>query len=348
MIISVIVPCRNEKNHIRDFLDSVCRQELEPPWRIEVLIADGMSNDGTREILREYAGTCAQVRIIDNPGRITPTGLNAAIQAAGGSVIVRMDVHTTYARDYIRECIRALAESGADNVGGPWIAEGKGVMGRAIAAAFRSPLCGGKAHDPGYQGEVDTVYLGCWPREVFDRVGLFDPGLVRNQDDEFNFRLRRQGGRVWQTPRVRSCYTPRASLGALFRQYMQYGFWKVAVIRKHKALAAWRHLLPAMFVSSILAGVLLALIAAAAGAGAVAITAMAVLAAELLGYLAVCAATSVTYARGLGAISAAILPVVIGVYHFSYGLGFLAGAIQFIHPGPKKTAPSRVFSELTR
>src|SRR5579862_9556598 len=212
MKISVMIPCRNEKRHIGEFLDSLLDQDLDPGWDLEILVADGMSDDGTREALRQYAERAPSVRMIDNPSRIVSTGLNAAIDASSGDIIIRMDAHTVYARDYIRECVRVLHETGADNVGGPWVAKGRGPVGRAIAAAFQSPFCcgGGKAHDVNYEGEVDTVYLGCWPRSVFDRVGRFDPELVRNQDDEFNFRLRRAGGKVWQSPRIQSTYTPRS------------------------------------------------------------------------------------------------------------------------------------------
>ena len=182
---------------------------------------------------------------------------NAAIRASTGDIIVRMDAHTVYARDYIRRCVEVLQESGADNVGGPWTARGEGQIGKAIAAAFQSSFCagGGKSHNPHFEGEVDTVYLGCWRRSAFDRFGFFDPDLVRNQDDEFNFRIRRQGGRILQSPKIQSTYTPRSSITSLFRQYLQYGYWKVAVIRKHRSLASWRHLVPALFVSSILLGV---------------------------------------------------------------------------------------------
>ena len=154
MKISVIVPCRNENRHIREFLESVFAQQVDADCDVEILVADGMSDDGTREALREYAARRPAVRMIDNPGRIVSTGLNSAIQAASGEWIIRMDVHTTYAPDYIRECVRAAVESGADNVGGPWVATGRGMIGRAIAAAFRVPFCngGGKAHDPEYAG----------------------------------------------------------------------------------------------------------------------------------------------------------------------------------------------------
>jgi glycosyltransferase involved in cell wall biosynthesis len=345
MKISVIVPCRNERRHIREFLDSVLAQKVDPQIEVEILVADGMSNDGTREILREYALQHSNVRTIDNPGRIVSTGLNAAIQAAAGDLIIRMDAHTTYAPDYIRECVRAAAESGADNVGGPWVATGHGLIGRAIAAAFRVPFCtgGGKAHDPAYEGEIDTVYLGCWPRSVFDKAGLFDPELVRNQDDEFNFRLLRAGGKVWQSPSIKSSYTPRASLWALFRQYLQYGFWKVAVMRKHRALASWRHLVPLMFV---LANVfLLAVAAIPSGLRSYALLAWT---AMLAIYLSLALVAASGAARRDGWDIFPILPVVFLIYHIAYGLGFLLGLIYWPVAKWTRARPAGAFTGLTR
>ena len=350
MKISVVIPCRNERRHIREFLDSVLMQVLEPDWQVEILVADGLSDDGTREVLRQYSEKAPQVRMIDNPGRIVSTGLNAAIGAATGEVIIRMDAHTVYAGDYIRECMRALQTSGADNVGGPWVAEGRGLIGKAIAAAFRSPFCtgGGKAHDPNYEGEVDTVYLGCWARTVFDRVGLFDPDLVRNQDDEFNFRLRRFGGRIWQSPRIKSSYTPRTSVGALFRQYLQYGFWKVAVIRKHRALACWRHAVPVVFVSWILSSLMGLAWAVLLGMNTVASAIAASLATGLFVYLLACAASTLPFTRSLEPRALLILPGVIAVYHVAYGLGFLIGVLRFAGRPSGRIAPARLFTALTR
>lgn len=347
MMISVIVPCRNERGHVIRFLDNLLAQELDADWQLEILIADGLSDDGTRELLQQFS----HVRIIDNPGRIVSTGLNAAIGAATGDIIIRMDVHTTYARDYLRECVNALQETSADNVGGPWVAEGKGTVGKAIAAGFQSRFCagGGRAHDPNYEGEIDTVYLGCWPRAVFDRVGLFDPGLVRNQDDEFNFRLRRFGGKVWQSPRIRSCYTPRNSISAVFRQYLQYGFWKVAVIRKHRALASWRHVVPMTFVASLLALLVLLASASLLGMDKVAFAAGGVLATELAAYALACVVSTLLVFRSHSLGTLLLMPVVMAVYHFAYGLGFLIGVLTA--PGRRgsgATSPTGFLTELTR
>ena len=350
MKISVVIPCRNEVRHICEFLDSLLRQELDPAWEMEVLVADGQSDDGTREALRRYMDKSPNVRMIDNPQQIVSTGLNAAIGAATGQIIVRMDAHTTYARDYVQECVRALQESSADNVGGPWVAAGRGWVGKAIAAAFRSPFCtgGGKAHDPGYEGEVDTVYLGCWKRTVFERAGLFDPDLVRNQDDEFNFRLRRLGGRIWQSPRIRSAYTPRDSITAVFRQYLQYGFWKVAVMRKYGALASWRHAVPVLFVCSLLLSIVAIPLTVAMGLRTATATLAAVLSLELLVYLTACIAAAVTFSGSLEWRARLILPGVIAVYHVAYGLGFLIGILTPAGGGLKTPRPRGFFTALTR
>jgi succinoglycan biosynthesis protein ExoA len=350
MIISTITPCRNEKHHICDFLDSLLRQTVEPGWALEVLIADGESDDGTREFLDEYARRVAAVRVVDNPGRIVSKGLNAALKQAKGEIIIRMDAHTTYAEDYLRECVRVLQESGADNVGGPWIAKGQGSWGEATAAAFRSPFCcgGGRAHDPDYEGEVDTVYLGCWRRSVFNRIGLFDPNLVRNQDDEFNFRLVRSGGKIWQSPRIRSSYVTRSSVKRLFQQYLQYGFWKVAVIRKHRGLASWRHAVPGLFVTSILLALLAIILAASFGLTTV-LTAVATLAAtELAVYAIASIIAALVCGRSLAPTAMLLLPPVFAIYHVAYGLGFLVGVLSRAGAEGGRNEQGSLFTALTR
>src|SRR6266487_1846237 len=250
---SLIVPCRNEKDYIEPCIQSLLAQDL-PVESFEIIVADALSNDGTREILARLATEHACLHLVDDHGRSVPMGLNTAIRAARSRIIVRIDAHTQYAPDYVRQCIAVLQETSADNVGGPWVAQGTGYMGRAVAAAFQSPFAvgGARGHNPHYTGPVDTVYLGCWPREVFDRIGFFDEALVRTEDDEFNLRLSRAGGLIWQSPRIKSWYHPRASLRSLWRQYAQYGYWKVRVIQKHCLPASVRHLMPAAFVFTML------------------------------------------------------------------------------------------------
>lgn len=318
--VSVVAPVRNEVRMIPALLSGLTAQSY-PADRLEIVVADGMSDDGTGELLRALSAGNPGLRIVENPAGTAAAGLNAAISVTRGTVIVRMDAHTTYAPDYVVRCVEALRSSGADNVGGPWVALGRGAWGKAIAAALRSPfgVGGGRSHDPTFEGEVDTVYLGCWPRTTFERFGLFDESLVRNQDDEHNLRITRGGGVIWQSPSIRSWYTPRSSLAGLFRQYSQYGYWKVRVIRKHHLPASFRHVIPPFFVLGLGTGWLAAFVSPAvfaAYAGAV------VLYAGLL--IVFSAATAAKF--GWGNLSR--LPAVFVTYHVSYGWGFLRGILD--------------------
>lgn len=346
--VSLISACRNEAAAIRPFVDSLLAQQFGTlGW--ELLIADGMSTDGTRAVLNEYAARYANVRVIDNPALIVSTGLNAAIAAARGEIIVRVDAHTVYASDYCLRSIQALEESGADNVGGPARTQVSGRRARAIAAAYHSRFSTGGArfHDPDYTGWVDTVPYGCWRRQLFARIGGFDEELVRNQDDEFNLRLQRAGGKIWQDPAIRSWYTPRATFSGLFRQYFQYGYWKVAVIRKHRLPASWRHLVPVAFVlgnALALAGLLWT---ALAGMTVVFAGLALVWLACAVCYLMAVVAASLHAARRHGWDLVAELPVAFAVFHFAYGFGFLAGLLHLRRR--RSAAPSdSVFTRISR
>jgi succinoglycan biosynthesis protein ExoA len=335
--VSIVIPCRNERDHIRAMIQSISDQD-PPRDGFEVIIADGMSDDGTREIFERLAAADPRIRIIDNPERIVSTGLNAAVRAARGEVILRMDVHTRFAPDYIRQCLAALEQTGADNVGGPWVARGDTWKSSAIAAVFQSRFGtgGARGHDSNYGGPVDTVYLGCWHRSIFDRIGMFDEELVRNQDDEFNLRLTRAGGKIWQSPRIRSWYHPRPSLIALVWQYMQYGYWKVRVIQKHKIPASWRHLAPGSFVLALL------VLSMAAPLSSLAAWAWTI----VVGTYAVCnVAASFFSAARHGWKLLPVLPLVFACYHFSYGYGFLRGIVDFV---VLRRKPAARFSQLTR
>ena len=183
--VSIVVLCRNERHHIEACIQSIFAQTI-PATDLEVIVADGQSDDGTRDILAQLVQKHRQLRVIENPQRIVSTGLNAAIRMARGPVILRMDAHTTYAPDYVEQCLQVLQETGVENVGGPLRTRGERYVERVIAAAFQAPFVVGGARrcDPHYEGLIDTVTYGCWPRDVFDRFGGFDEELVRNQDDE--------------------------------------------------------------------------------------------------------------------------------------------------------------------
>ncbi|HVB59171.1 MAG TPA: glycosyltransferase family 2 protein [Candidatus Acidoferrales bacterium] len=328
--ISIVIACCNESKHVRAFVDSLLAQDLAAfDW--EIIIADGASTDGTRRVLREYARRDSRITVIDNPARIVSSGLNAAIRAARGEIILRMDAHTEYAPDYVRACVEALEKTAADNVGGPARTRAEGLLPRAIQAAYHSRFSTGGArfHDDNYSGYVDTVPYGCWRKETLLKLGLFDEELVRNQDDEFNLRLTRAGGKIWQSSDIVSWYRPRATLSALFRQYFQYGFWKVRVIRKHKIPGSWRHLIPAAFIAANFALLLATAVAAILGDGTPAQKFLIAWAALLALYVAALLAASCFSARRFGWRLLPYLPAAFATFHCSYGLGFLAGSLYW-------------------
>jgi glycosyltransferase involved in cell wall biosynthesis len=320
--VSIIVPCRNEVSAIAATVNSI-RSQDPIDGDFEVIVADGMSDDGTREILSQLAAADRRITMVDNPEGIVPTGLNRAIRQAQGKIIIRMDGHTTYARDYVRRCVEVLSETHADNVGGPWVARGEGIIGRAIAAAFGSGFAAGgaRSHDCQYEGIVDSVYLGCWRRELFERVGFFDETLVRNQDDEFNLRITRQGGAVWQSPRIKSVYSSRSSLRGLFKQYLQYGYWKVRVLQKHKIPASVRHLVPAAFLIALAGLPVMALwfeVVWWFWGGLLSL------------YMTLLLLASIVTASRQGSELLLYLPLVFACFHIGYGLGFLHGILDFV------------------
>jgi succinoglycan biosynthesis protein ExoA len=345
--VSIVIPCRNEAGHIQTFLDCLAVQDFgNLSW--EAIIADGMSDDGTRDVLARYASH-PRIRCIDNPERIVSTALNRAIRQALGEVILRMDMHTEYAADYVRRSVEMLEATGADNVGGPARTSARGYMARAIAAAYHSRFCcgGARFHDENYEGFVDTVTYGCWKKLTLERIGLFDEMLVRNQDDELNLRLIQTGGRIWQSPSLVSWYRPRPDLPSLMRQYFQYGFWKIPVIMKHKIPASWRHLVPGGFV---LANV--ALLGAAAVSWMVGWEVAALWQAALwIGlagvYAAAALGAALFSAKRYGWLLLPVLPAVFASYQLSYGIGFLAGALYWpLRRTPKPAG--RLFAGITR
>lgn len=320
--VSIVAPCLNERAHIRTFLDSVLAQSLPAGVELEMLIADGMSDDGTQEILGEYATRHRWIRIVPNSQKRVSCGLNRLIQIATGDTIIRMDIHARYAPDYVAQCLEVLDETGADNVGGPARTEAKGYMQEAISAAYHSRFaCGGaRFHDSEFEGYVDTVTFGCWRKQTFDRFGLFDEEQLRNQDDEHNLRLTLGGGRIFQSPRIRCWYAPRSSLSALFRQYNQYGYWKVRLIRKHGRPASLRHLVPAGFVGTLV------VLALAAPFNTVAAWAFGLIVAIYM----VCnllASTIIALRSRIPLLP--VMPLVLATYHFSYGIGFLEALCRF-------------------
>jgi glycosyltransferase involved in cell wall biosynthesis len=253
--VSVLIPCRNEVQYIERCIRSICSFD-QPPGGFEVIVIDGMSTDGTREILSGLRSDYDDLVVIDNPRKIVPSAMNLGIRYARGDYIVRADARCIHPKSYLCDLVALSEKTGADNVGGVLVPEfGKTYTENAIALAYQSRIAmGGALRDRGdFTGETDTVYGGCFKRGRLLEVGMYDESMVRNQDDELSFRLREMGGKIIQDGRIKIRYYPRNSFWHLFKQFMQYGYWKVTVVRKHPQQASLRHFLPAVLVLSFIA-----------------------------------------------------------------------------------------------
>jgi succinoglycan biosynthesis protein ExoA len=321
--VSVIMPIRNEANFIRTSLGAVLTQDY-PSNRMEVLVVDGNSTDQTREIVEQMIPLFNrfEVRLLENRNGIVPTGMNIGIRQARGEVIVRVDGHTLIAPDYVRQCILALQRSNAENVGGRMYAIGDTPFGEAVALATSSPfgVGGGRFHYSNEEEWTDSAYMGAWPRQVFEEIGLFDEELVRNQDDELSYRLRAAGGRILLCPEIRSEYTARSTPRKLTKQYFQYGYWKVRILQKHPLQMRPRQFVPPLFALTLSASMLLSLLGW---------TWLLLLALGGL-YLLANLAASATVSSRFGWRHFKFLPVIFAILHLSYGYGFLYGLLRFI------------------
>ena len=334
--VSVLMPVRNEGLYIRASLRCVLEQDY-PQERLEILVADGRSTDDTREVVAAAARRDSRVRLVDNPGGIVATGLNGALLQARGEVLVRVDGHCEIAPDYVRRCVEHLAEQRRrgvllTGVGGPIETVGEGWLARVIAAAMGSRFgVGGSAfrvlagEEAGEVRGVDTVAFPAYPRSTVARAGLLDEELVRNQDDEYNYRLRKAGAELLLAPDVGSRYFSRATLASLWRQYRQYGFWKVRVLQKHPRQMRWRQFVPPALALSLALGAAAGLGGALWGLGTLAWLPLA-----LAGGLYLLALTVATFAtRGIPASLRWGLPAAFPAMHLGYGFGFLHGLMRF-------------------
>lgn len=320
--VSVIMPVRNEAAFIERSVTAVASQDY-PRDRMEILIADGMSDDGTRDRVRSLQQRHSNLKLIDNPGKIVATGLNAALPAAKGEIIVRVDGHCEVAPDYLRRCVSHLLHDDVAAVGGLVETIGESLTAQAIATAMSSRFgVGGSAFRVANSGTqfTDTVAFPAYTRSVLDRGGPFDEELVRNQDDEYNYRLRKLGVKVLLASDIRSRYYSRATLAKLSSQYFQYGYWKVRVMQKHPRQMQLRQFVPALFVAAILGGLLMTPILPLLG-----------YVTELIAILYAVAviAASIYSARRTKWQSLPLLPIAFAILHWAYGLGFLFGLIKF-------------------
>lgn len=262
--VSIIIPCYNEEKYIGKCLDSLIQNDY-PKDKIEVLVVDGMSEDRTRTIVKGWAEKYAFVKLYDNPKKIVPAAMNMGIQNARGEIIIRMDAHNTYEKSYISKCVRYLQEYEVDNVGGVWVTRpgDNTVVAKSIALALSHPFGVGNAHfriglrEP---KEVDTVPFGCYRRKIFEKIGLFNEHLVRNQDIEFNLRLKKNGGKILLVPDIQSDYHARSTLKALARNNFWNGFWVIYSLKFAKLPFSKRHLIPLIFTLSLVISSLLAIV----------------------------------------------------------------------------------------
>lgn len=316
----MLIPCRNEAQYIENCVRNVFGFS-SPEGGFEVIVIDGMSTDGTRDVLLHLKKQFPEMVLVDNQKRTVPYGMNLGIQKAEGEYIVRADVRCIHPRSYLCDLIELSERTGADNVGGVLVPEfSNGYTQNAIALAYKSRIAmGGALRDRGdFIGETDTVYGGCFKRKRLLEAGMYDESMVRNQDDELSFRLREMGGKIIQDGRIKIQYSPRDSFWHLFKQFMQYGYWKVSVIKKHPQQASLRHFLPAVLVLSFVALSMLAPLTAHGYLGFGIYTGMYFLAIGSVSFKSACK------------LNLKLLPgVVFAIFliHVSFGIGFIIGSI---------------------
>jgi len=322
--VSVVMPVLDEERHLAHAVDRILEQDY--PGELEVVIAVGPSRDRTQEVAARIASAHHNVVIVDNPTGKTPAGLNAAIRASSGEVVVRVDGHAMIPVDYVTAGVQTLQATGADNVGGIMAAEGTDDFERAVARAMTSRFGVGGAsfHVGGEAGPALTVYLGCFRRSALDRVQGYDESMERAQDWEMNLRIRQTGGVVWFTPNMLVTYRPRHTVRALARQYFDYGRWRREVANRHPETVSLRYLAAPVTVAGILAGLALALTGGLLGLPwlvGIGLAAPIVYLAANLG----ASWLSMRTPPRLPVRSGRWLPVAYATMHLAWGCGFLRG-----------------------
>ncbi|MDZ4277541.1 MAG: glycosyltransferase family 2 protein [Dehalococcoidia bacterium] len=317
--VSVIVPMRNERRHIQRCLRSLAAQDY-PRDRFEVIVVDGGSGDGSRELAEAMREELANLRVMENRGRNTARGLNIGLAFARGEVIVRVDAHASVARDFLGQGVAALRRANADVVGGPIRTLGEGPAGEAVALAVSSPFGVGNAVFRYSEREqwTDTVAFPAYRRDVFDRVGPFAE-IDGGEDDEFHYRLRDAGGRILLTPQIRSTYYARRSYWELARQYFGYGQAKVVVLSRHPRQTRLRQIVPSAFVVALLASTIVAFF------GGLLVVPLAALVGA---YLTASLAASAVVSRRHGWRHLFRLPLAFACMHLAYGLGLITGLVR--------------------
>ena len=325
-MVSIIIPIYNEEKFISDCLRSLINQDF-PKDEIEIICVDGMSSDTSIQIIKEYSRQHRFIRLLENPDRIVSHALNAGIKAASGDVIMRIDAHSIYPENYISVLVRKLTDLNADNVGA--VINSLPACGSAICKAIAIGSANGfGVGDSSFRigsdriKEVDTVPFGCFRRDIFERIGYFDTDLIRNQDDEFNARIIKNGGKIYLIPEVRVDYFARETLAKMARMFYQYALFKPLVNKKIGAPASVRQLVPPIFVTGIFGGIILSFIFPVV---------LPVFLASLGLYCLVSISVSIREAiRHKSALLLFLLPAIFFIIHLSYGWGYVTGLVKFL------------------
>ena len=322
-LVTVIVPVLNEAGFIEKALNSI-RNGRYPAEKLEILVVDGMSNDGTRDIVKRMAQEDPRIILLDNPKKIQAPAMNIGIRAAKGDIIIRVDGHAAVAPDFISQSVQVLDEHpDVWCAGGVMKTIGTTYWGRVIASAMSSPFGVGTGNFRlgNVEGYVDAVIFGAHRRWVFDKVGMFDEQLVRNEDDEFIQRMVEAGAKQYMSPKIRSTYFPRSSLRKLMRQYFQYGFWRIRTIQKRKKPARLRQIIPLIFVAGWIVLIL----------GALLWRPLSWLLACYAGLYLILLIMGIFHTgRKEGYKKALLVPIVFVIMHFGYGLGSLVGVWSWV------------------
>ncbi len=321
-VITIVVPCRNEGEHIESCVRSIFDQDVKNR-NLEIIVVDGMSNDGTREILERLMAEDSRLKVIDNKRQITPCARNLGINEAKGSLIAIFDAHTVYDSHYLSACLDLLNDhQEICCAGGPINSVGKSVFGRTVAAAMSNPLGVGNAKHrfPEYEGYAEGACFPVFRREIFEKVGLFDESLIRNQDDEFNFRIALNGAKIFLSPRAKCTYYVRETPSKLFWQFFQYGYYRVAVLRKHRLPISLRHFAPV--------GFFLVLIILFLASFPIPRPWSMVGYILPLGYWAMLSIGGLWLGRKEGIFVGLLFPLVAFIMHFAYALGFAAATVK--------------------
>lgn len=334
--VSIVIPCRNEAGFIARCLASLEAADLDRE-STTVLVCDGMSSDGTRTEVAAFTQRLPWMKMLDNTARTTPQALNLGVQHQPFDVVIILGAHAEVERDFVVRNLEVLrVDESVGCAGGIITSEYSDVRSRCIGMAMAHPFGVGSAHFRTglLSGYVDTVAFGAYRREVFARVGWFNEALVRNQDDEFNYRVTEAGFRIKLDTGIRSRYHVRASYGKLFRQYRQYGYWKVYVNRLHGAITTWRQLVPAAWVAFLVVGAVASCLRPVLLWPYIAVILLYITAAKLSAFRAGAKISDVA-----GVVMAFI------VLHLAYGIGYWQGIFRFLllrwDPSSTSTRSSR-------